>query len=614
MKNIQDLRKEEMEIRSLKGRFRVIFYPLLVLCLIGFFKIVQLTVLQQDSFEAESDKNRIVEIPIYPARGLFKLEDGTVIAENIVTQELHIKRSLLGISKLQIDLLKEKVFEETRKINLPNKNGNPEEFILLAGRLTDKEIARYELQKDSLPNVVIRAKLRRYLPHGNLFSHVIGHLGPVDKEDRVIFSDRQYSYDAYVGKVGLERAYEQELKGVSGKRVVEVDVFGNQVREIERISPKRPSDITVTLNLKLQQLAKEELNGRRGAVVALEPSTGKVKALVSSPDYNPNALNQSEQANPLTKEALEDAPFFNRAISGSYPPASTLKPFIGLLGLEAEVIQENTIIEDKGFFQLKEDGRKYRGWKEDGHGKVNLKKAIVESSDVYFYQLSSQLTIDRISDFLSMFGFGEITGIDLVTESKSILPNRNWKLGTMGETWFVGDTINIGIGQGYITSTPLQLAVSISALANKGKTYKPVLAVQNNFNPENFFEVSLREVQHWDVIEESMISVIESWNGTAHNLYSEDSISIAGKTGTAQIKSLMDQELTVSEEYEDVRQNVRDRDHALFASYGPIPEPNLVVVVIVENGESGSAVAAPIAKKLIEEYQNEQKNEQTNPS
>jgi penicillin-binding protein 2 len=387
---------------------------------------------------------------------------------------------------------------------------------------------------------------------------------------------------------------------------MEVDVYGNKIREINRISPDKPVNLTLTLDLRLQKIAQEELANRRGAVVALEPATGFIKALVSSPDYNPNILNGSESGLPFSQSSMEDSPFFNRAISGLYPPASTIKPFIGLLGLEEELITESTIVEDKGFFQLKEDGRKYRGWKEDGHGSVDLKKAIVESSDVYFYELASKLTIDRISSFLLRFGFGEISGIDLMNESKSILPTRNWKLGNIGEAWFVGDTINIGIGQGYISSTPLQLAVSLSAIANKGKIFKPKL-IRNNqlddYQPELLMEVQIENPRHWNIIEKSMISVINSWNGTAHNLYEEGGITIAGKTGTAQIKSLTDQDLTVREEYEGIRKDIKNRDHALFASYGPVPDPNLVVVVIVENGESGSAVAAPIAKRLIEEYQ-----------
>ena len=278
------------------------------------------------------------------------------------------------------------------------------------------------------------------------------------------------------------------------------------------------------------------------------------------------------------------------------------------MGLEEKIIQESTIINDTGVFQIDGEGRKYRGWKEEGHGEVNLHKAIVESSDVYFYELASELTIDKISNFLNSFNFGKQTGIDLINESSSILPDRNWKLGNVGEPWFIGDTINIGIGQGYITVTPLQLASSVSALATKGKIFRPKLVERLGdqiIEPELLFSIDLSEEKNWETIEKSMISVINSWNGTAHNLYKEGGITIAGKTGTAQIKSLIDQELTVKEEYEGIREIEKNRDHALFVSYGPLPNPNLTVVVIVENGESGSSVAAPIAMKLMQLYQKE---------
>ncbi len=281
---------------------------------------------------------------------------------------------------------------------------------------------------------------------------------------------------------------------------------------------------------------------------------------------------------------------------------------MGLLGLEEKVIEESTVINDEGYFQINGEGRKYRGWKEEGHGEVNLHKAIVESSDVYFYKLASQLTIDKISDFLSLFNFGKNTGIDLINEYPSVLPDRKWKLGNIGESWFIGDTVNMGIGQGYISVTPLQLASSVSAIATKGKIFRPRLVERIGdqlVKPELLFSIDLNKKENWESIEKSMISVISSWNGTAHNLYKEDGITIAGKTGTAQIKSLVDEELTVKEEYEGIREIERDRDHALFVSYGPLPSPNLTVVVIVENGESGSSVAAPIALKLIQKYQKE---------
>ena len=606
MKTIQDLRKDEKDAQSLRSRSGVLFSFLLILIIAGIFKIIQLTVLDRVDYEAVSDKNRIINIPIYPARGLIKLEDGTIIAENIVTKGLYIERKLFDTSRDQIEKLYTQILDESRAFDDQKLQIKNEEKIWLVRSLSQKELAKYEVHKNSMPSIKLEAKLRRYLPHRNLFSHVVGHLGLVNKDEMLSLSRAEYLGDSYIGKVGLEKSYEELLKGMTGTSLLEVDVYGNKVREIQRTTPDKPSNITLTLDFKLQKIAQEELANRRGAVVALDPMTGFIKVLVSSPDYNPNILNGSENGLSVLQTSMEEAPFFNRAISGLYPPASTIKPFIGLLGLEEKIINETTIVEDKGFFQLSEEGRKYRGWKEDGHGKVNLNKAIVESSDVYFYELASKLTIDRISSFLLKFGFGEISGIDLTNESKSILPTRNWKLGNIGEAWFVGDTINIGIGQGYISSTPLQLAVSLSAIANKGKIFKPKLISHNrleDYEPQLLMEVQIQNPRHWNIIEKSMVSVINAWNGTAHNLYDEGGITIAGKTGTAQIKSLTDQDLSVREEYEGVRKDIRNRDHALFASYGPIPDPNLVVVVIVENGESGSAVAAPIAKRLIEQYQ-----------
>ena len=606
MKTIQDLRKDEKDAQSLRSRSGVIFSFLLILIIAGIFKIIQLTVLDRVDYVAVSDKNRIINIPIYPARGLIKLEDGTIIAENIVTKGLYIERKLFDTSRDQIEKLYTQILDKSRAFDDQKLQIKNEEKIWLVRSLSQKELAKYEVQKNSMPSIKLEAKLRRYLPHRNLFSHVVGHLGLVNNDEMLSLSRAEYSGDSYIGKVGLEKSYEELLKGMTGTSLLEVDAYGNKVREIQRTAPDKPSNITLTLDFKLQKIAKEELANRRGAVVALDPMTGFIKVLVSSPDYNPNILNGSENGLSVLQTSVEEAPFFNRAISGLYPPASTIKPFIGLLGLEEKIINETTIVEDKGFFQLSEEGRKYRGWKEDGHGKVNLNKAIVESSDVYFYELASKLTIDRISSFLLKFGFGEISGIDLTNESKSILPTRNWKLGNVGEAWFVGDTINIGIGQGYISSTPLQLAVSLSAIANKGKIFKPKLISHNrleDYEPQLLMEVQIQNPRHWNIIERSMVSVINAWNGTAHNLYDEGGITIAGKTGTAQIKSLTDQDLSVREEYEGVRKDIRNRDHALFASYGPIPDPNLVVVVIVENGESGSAVAAPIAKRLIEQYQ-----------
>jgi len=609
MRTDRDLTNNVNDLRRLKRRSNFLFFFVFLLIVIGLSKIIELTVLDRQEYFTESEKNRIINVPIYPARGLIKLSNGEIIAENIVTHDLSIKKSLVDQSSTEINDLLRILLEPGLEVqsNASQITNSSDELIVIS-RLSSEQLAKYQINKEKWPSIELKTQLRRFLPHKNVFSHVVGHLGEVTKEDKRRNQDTTYLPGSYLGKVGLEKKYELAMRGKRGIRVFEVDVFGNQIREIERTQPERPLNLFLSLNLGLQTLARQELSGRKGAIIAIDPNTGFIKALVSSPDYNPNILNKTENGSPYPKEKHVDAPFFNRAISGSYPPASTIKPFLGLLGLEERAIDVTTTIKDEGVFQINDEGRKYRGWKEEGHGEVNLHKAIVESSDVYFYELASKLNIDKISNFLSLFTFGKNTGIDLINESSSVLPNRNWKLGNVGESWFVGDTVNMGIGQGYITVTPLQLASSVSAIATKGKIFKPKLVErlgEQVIEPELQFSIELNKKENWEAIEKSMIAVISSWNGTAHNLYKEGGIKIAGKTGTAQIKSLVDQELTVKEEYEGIREIEKNRDHALFVSYGPLPNPNLTVVVIVENGESGSSVAAPIAMKLMEQYQKE---------
>jgi len=609
MRTDQDFISNVNDLKRLKRRSSLLFFFVSLLILVGLSKIIELTVLDKQEYLTESENNRIINVPIYPARGLIKLSNGEIIAENIVTHDLSIKRSLFDQSSTEINDLQRILLEPGLEIqsNISQITNSSDELVLIP-RLSSEQLAKYQINKEKWPSIELKTRLRRFLPHKNVFSHVVGHLGEVTKEDIRRNQGAKYQPGSYLGKVGLEKKYESAMRGNRGVSVVEVDVFGNQIREVDRTQPERPLNLFLSLNLRLQTLARQELSGRKGAIIAIDPNTGFIKALVSSPDYNPNILNKTENGSPYPKEKQKDAPLFNRAISGSYPPASTIKPFLGLLGLEERAIDVDTIIKDEGIFQINGEGRKYRGWKEEGHGEVNLHKAIVESSDVYFYELASKLTIDKISDFLSLFNFGQNTGIDLINESPSVLPDRNWKLGNIGEAWFVGDTVNMGIGQGYITVTPLQLASSVSAIATKGKIFKPKIVKrlgEQDIEPELLSSIDLNKKENWEAIEKSMIAVINSWNGTAHNLYKEGGLKIAGKTGTAQIKSLVDQELTVKEEYEGVREIEKNRDHALFVSYGPLPNPNLTVVVIVENGESGSSIAAPIAMKLMEQYQKE---------
>ena len=587
-------------------------FLLVLVGLFGFitlFQLVKLTVLDSGLYTTISDENRIVRVPIYPSRGLIKLSNGEIVTENIVSQALTISPSKTKDIEQTLKELKENlIINEKQLLAYKEKSIDKKskyERVVIAENLSQQQIARFSVESDRWPSLSIEARLMRFNLSGPIFSHVLGYVGQIsleEIEDSINFS---YPLSFQIGKSGVEKSYEEQMRGGVGYKTIEVDVHGKEIRELTRVIPKKGSDIYLTLDKDLQELARNELAGRKGAIVALDPNTGFIKALVSGPDFNPNIFNKTEIGDlDIIFNDLE-SPLFNRAISGSYPPASTIKPFIGLLGLKEGEIDWNTTIEDEGFFQLNEEGRKYRGWKEEGHGQVNLAKSIIESSDVFFYQLATQLTVDRIATFLKEFGFGLKSGVDLYAEAEGILPDRKWKLGAIGESWFVGDTVNMGIGQGYISSTPLQLALAVSSIATRGKIYKPKVVAKVNedlIEKEIFLEIDSIKESDWEKLESSMVSVISDWRGTAFNLNEIAKNKIAGKTGTAQIKSLTDEELTVKEEYEDIRQEVSNRDHALFVGYGPIPEPKLTVVVIVENGESGSAIAAPIAQRLIDKY------------
>ena len=610
MFKISDLQSQEASLKGLKRRSRIILFFLFFISLAGALQIIKLTVIDQENYATESENNRIIRVPVYPARGLIGLaKDNSLLVENIVAKQLRINLKSTADIDSTIKDIQETIGipEETISVFYKALSSNSRNLnIILIDDLSEEQVAKYLVNKERWPSLDLDAYLKRYVIDNSLFSHVLGYTGSVSSQERQDEEEYRYSINSKLGKSGIEKTYENELRGKAGYRTVEVDVHGKEVRELEKVLPSKAKNIFLSLDQELQELARQGLNGRRGAVVAIDPNNGLVKVLVSSPDYNPNIFNDTAKGDLKSLSADSDAPFFNRVISGNYPPASTLKPFLGLLGLESGVINWDTEIKDEGFFRIQEGGRKYRGWKEEGHGVVDLNKAIIESSDVYFYELASRTTVDQIHSFLKLFGFGQKTGINLTGEDKGVLPSRNWKLGRTGDSWFIGDTINLGIGQGYISATPLQLAVAVSILATKGKAYKPniVERIDETFiEPELLYQVEIKEKRNWKKLEESMISVIRSWNGTAHNIYSPEDVLIAGKTGTAQIKSLTEEDLTVQEEYETVRKDIKKRDHAIFVGYGPIPMPNLTVVVVVENGESGSAVAAPIAKSIIDRHQ-----------
>ena len=610
MQRFRDLDIGRKQLQTLQSRSFFIFIVITLIFLVFSYQILRLMVLDNVNYVSQSDQNRIITVPIYPARGLIYNSEGNIIVENIVSQDLVFYGSSLleleeNLNEIKGILGEESLLWDAGEQSSKDLSINLRQAILYKD-LNTSQIAKFQLEKYKWPLVQIKPSLKRLVIGDNLYSHVVGYLGPVSREE--IFSSNNFKYplNYFSGKKGLEKNYESILRGSLGYRSIEIDAYGNEIKEISRKSPQRPGNLYLSINKELQLIAKNELNGRKGAIIGLDPSTGLVKVLVSSPDFNPNLFNGTSSSGELSSLLTDkESPLFNRVISGNYPPASTLKPFIGLLALENKIIDWDYSIDDKGFFQIAGEGRKYRGWKEGGHGEVNLKKAIAVSSDVFFYQLATSLTIDRLSNFLEQFGFGLISGIDLDNESSANLPTRNWKLGAVGESWFVGDTVNLGIGQGYITITPMQLALATSVIVNKGIAYKPRIVErinQNETDKEILYEVKIQDKSHWDGLQDAMEAVTNSWYGTAYNLSLSGENKIAGKTGTAQIKSLTEEGLSVREEYEEIRESISDRDHALFVGYGPIQEPKLVMVVIVENGESGSSVAAPIAQKIIDTY------------
>ena len=610
MKIFRDLDSERKQLKTLLSRSFFIFTIIFLIYLIFSYQIVKLMVLDNINYVSKSDENRIITVPIYSARGLIYDSQENIITENIVSHDLVFSGS--NLDELETDLIEieELIGNGASLWSLEwfadkEKSINFREAILYKG-LDQTQIAKFQLEKSRWSSVKIKPSLKRLVLDENLYSHVIGYLGPVSREEVISSYDFKYPLNYFSGKKGLEKEYESILRGGLGYKSVEIDAYGNEIKEISRKPPQRPENLYLSINKKLQLIARRELDGRKGAVIGIEPSTGLVKVLVSSPDFNPNLFNGTSTSEEITKILKDkDSPLFNRVISGNYPPASTLKPFIGLLALESGIIDWDYVIDDKGVFQIEGEGRRYRGWKEGGHGEVDLKKAIAVSSDVFFYQLATNLTIDKLSNFLEKFGFGLVSGIDLDNESRANLPTRNWKLGTLGEAWYVGDTVNLGIGQGFITITPMQLALATSIIANKGYAYKPRLVERINelhTTKEILYEVEIQDKSNWNKLEDAMEAVTNSWYGTAYNLSLTGEIKIVGKTGTAQIKSLTEEDLSVREEYEGIRESVSDRDHALFVGYGPIKNPKLVMVVIVENGESGSTVAAPIAQKIIDEY------------
>ena len=594
--------KQFLSGQSILKRIFLFLIPFGILLTFAFLQILNLMIFQSEKFKTQADTNRVLKEKVFPPRGLIYDTKGRIIVDNFIRQDLVITPNFIDDYSKYLSLLSEITGEDENILeNVFYEKLNEikpfQSFTLLRG-LNDEQLAKLKLNSSNLAGTEINPSFSRNVVYGESSGSLIGYLGFASRKDILNNPKLKNFNDQQIGLLGIEKEFDEHLRGTIGFRFSEKDAKG-RVLDVLAIEPSiKGKNLKLSIDIELQNKLYKEFEGRKGALIAIEPDTGFIRAMISSPSYDPDHFNNLNVQKIKTLLSNKNSPLFNRAISGQYPPASTLKPFIGLVALEEKVISWRDKILDEGEFFVEGDERPYRGWKEGGHGEVDMEKAIAESSDVYFYNIAFDLTVSSISPFLDKFGFGKSSQL-FKNESEGILPDQKWKLGQKGEFWFKGDTINMGIGQGYILATPLQIALAYSALINGGKLISPRIVESIDGEEEKFSskQIDIKNKKNLDYIQEALISVVESDTGTAKNIFNPK-LRIAGKTGTAQVKSLID-----DKKYQEIRENISLRDHALFVGYGPVEDPSLVVVVIVENGESGSLVAAPIVKKAIDLYQ-----------
>jgi penicillin-binding protein 2 len=480
----------------------------------------------------------------------------------------------------------------------------PYEAVPLRFHLTEEERAVLAVNRYHLPGVVVDAQLLRYYPHGELFSHALGYVGRISENETYDLDEVNYRGTFHIGKVGVEKFYEDKLHGTVGYQNVETNAHGRVLRVLERHNPTPGTDLVLHLDARIQQAAFDALDGRRGAVVAIDPRTGGVLALVSNPGFDTNLfVNGISTKNYSALRDSPDVPLFNRAVQGQYPPGSTIKPMMAMAGLDSGLVTPETTVPDPGWYRLPGDSRRYRDWilriRGTGHApRVDMKMAIAESCDVYFYDLARRLTIDRMHEFLQPYGLGSRTGIDTTSERPGVLPSTRWKRDARATVWYPGETLSAGIGQGYMLTTPLQLAVATGVLASRGERHTPRFLKEAGGVPVEVpsLQPMVSTVEHWDAVYDGMREVVHGKRGTAKKLAKGIEYTMAGKTGTAQVIGIAQNAV-----YNEDEVSERNRHHGLFIAFAPMEAPTIAVAIIVENG-GGSSAASPIARKVIDTW------------
>jgi penicillin-binding protein 2 len=604
-----EIRDAQREIQHFRVRLAVAAAFMLVMFVVLAGRIFYLQVIKHGELYTLAEANRISIVPVAPNRGLIVDRNGVVLAHNYSAYTLEVQpHKIANLDSLidEVSTLVEITPRDRRRFKRLLEETKSVGTLPIRTRLSDEEIARFAAHRYRFPGVEINARLFRQYPQGELFSHVVGHIGRINqREVEKLEADgniANYRGSDYIGKTGLEQFYERYLHGTTGVEEVEVDSGGRPVRTLSRTPPVSGHNLVLHLDARLQEVAYNAIGERRGALVAIDPSTGGVLAFVSNPGFDPNlfvdgidSINWNELNN------SPDKPLVNRALNGTYPPGSTFKPYMALAGLTYGKRTPQQTIKDPGYFMF--GGHQFRDSRPGGHGTVDMYKSIVMSSDTYYYMLANELGIDAIAKFMAQFGFGSPAGIDITGESAGILPSQEWKLRRFKVKWFPGETISIGIGQGYNAYTPLQLAQAVATLANDGVAYRPRLVGhiedfraedRTVIEPQRARTLDLKR-EHLAVVKSALIGVAKE--GTAARSFAGAAYVSAGKTGTAQVIGIKQ-----GEKYVESKVTEQFRDHSLYIAYAPAEKPRIALAVIVENGGFGARAAAPVARKVLDYY------------
>ena len=600
------LKDHEKDARLVRSRVVVGAIAVVALICVLIARLYYLQVVQYEYHSTLSENNRVHVQPIPPTRGLIFDRNGVVIADNRPSFSLSMTRERSGDWQQVLDAIVEVVQltpEDRALFEKRMKQGRrPFEPVPILFELNEEQIARIAVNQFRLPGVEVVAQLVRHYPQGAHFAHSVGYMGRINEKELKALDPVNYSGTHYIGKTGIERFYEAELHGQVGYEEVETNARGRVLRVLKRTDPIPGKDIVLSLDIKLQEAAEEALAGRRGAVVALNPMTGEVLAMVSQPSFDPNLFvtGISFKAYAELRDSI-DRPLFNRILRGLYPPGSTIKPAVAIAGLDSGVITGSTRVYDPGYYQLPNYDHKYRNWNRTGDGYVDLDAAIMRSNDTYFYDLAHKLGIDRLSSYMNQFGIGQKVSLDMFEESAGLMPSREWKRATRRQAWFPGETLILGIGQGYMQSTPLQLAQATALIASKGKWIRPHLAKTIDgvppVDPNPVPDIVLRDPSNWAKVSHGMQQVVHGARGTARVAGVGAQYLIAGKSGTAQVVAIKQ-----GEKYDRSKVQERHRDHALFVGFAPADNPQIAVSVMIENGEAGSRVASPVVRKVMDAW------------